>query len=472
MRLKSIGARLTIWYIGILGVTLLLVGATAYGLLSYSLSKDVNAALQGIAQVLAHQIKSDGQRSLPPDLDELFRRFFGSDPSSRYFEMLDPRGHQRGGRATAPPPLPLSPEALQAVLNGVATFETIVGPDVYPIRVLNSPVIEAGRVTNVVQVGISLENMMKTLRRFDLIMAAVFPLGLLLAGGGGWLLARRALMPVDRMAQAVLRISSEHLQERLPETGTGDELDRLAGTLNAMLTRLEDSFHQIRQFSADASHELQTPLTILKGEIEVALRSPRTPQDYQRVLHSSLEEIDRISRLVGGLLLLARADAGVLRLDLQPVNLSDLVNEVVARMQRLAEEKAIDLHSELATPVCIMGDKEHLQRLLLNLVDNAIKYTPPGGRVNLALTCDESHARISITDTGIGLSPDEQQQIFTRFYRSAEAKSQGGGAGLGLCIVRSIATAHGGAIEVANTPGHGSTFTVVLPAQRPTTGNA
>ena len=320
---------------------------------------------------------------------------------------------------------------------------------------------------NVVQVGISLENMMKTLRRFDLIMAAVFPLGLLLAGGGGWLLARRALRPVDRMTQAVRRITSEHLQERLPETGTGDELDRLAGTLNEMLARLEDSFHQIRQFSADASHELQTPLTILRGEIEVALRSARSPQEYQQVLHSSLEEIERISRLVGGLLLLARADAGVLRLDLQPVDLTELTLEVTSRLQRLATDKSVALHCNVSAPVFIPADKEHLQRLLLNLIDNAIKYTQGGGSVTLSLDTDDTQVRLSIADTGIGLSPAEQEQIFTRFFRSAEAKSQGGGAGLGLCIAQSIAAAHGGTIELASTPGQGSVFTLVLPASCP-----
>ncbi len=220
------------------------------------------------------------------------------------------------------------------------------------------------------------------------------------------------------------------------KTGTGDELDRLAKTLNEMLVRLDDSIRQIRQFSADASHELQTPLTILKGEIEVALRSPRSPEEYQHVLHSSLEEIERISRLVGGLLLLARADAGVLRLDLQPVDLKELVTDVIVRMQVLADEKPICLRSDALAPLVIQGDKEHLQRLLLNLVDNAIKYTPPEGSVSVSLYCDaEQHARISITDTGIGLSRDDQNQIFKCFYRASEARSQyGGGAGLGLCI--------------------------------------
>jgi heavy metal sensor kinase len=466
MPLRSIGARLTLWYIGILALTLLLVGAVTYGLLLYSLSHDVNVALQGIAQVIASQVRSQGNVSPPANVEELFRRFFGFDPSNRYFEMFDSEGHQRENRQQAPKPLPVSPKALENALHGIATFETLTSPNsAYPVRVLIAPLVEGGRVVNVVQVGIPLENMMKTLRRFDLVMAAAFPLGLLLAGGGGWLLARRALRPVDRMTQAALRISSERLQERLPETGTGDELDRLAGTLNAMLGRLDDSFRQIRQFSADASHELQTPLTILKGEIEVALRSNRTPKEYQQVLHSNLEEIDRISRLVGGLLVLARADAGVLRLDLQPVDLAELGSELIGRMQWLAEEKSITLRFESEAPVFIQGDKEHLQRLLLNLVDNAIKYTQPGGQVTLSLDCRADQARLSITDTGIGLTPSEQEKIFTRFYRSAEAKSQGGGAGLGLCLAKSIAEAHGGAIEVTSIPGQGSTFTVDFPAQ-------
>ncbi len=467
MARSSIGARLTFWYTIILGIILMLVGIMAYGLLSYSLSQDVNVALQGVAQVIVHQVHSGGHSSQNPDVDELFRRFFGFAPSDRYFGMLNPGERHPKDPPKAPQPLPISPEALKAALHGLATFETIKGSGPYPVRVLVAPILEDGRVINVVQVGISLENMMKTLRRFDLIMAAVFPLGLLLAGGGGWLLARRALRPVDRMTQAVHRITSEHLQERLPETGTGDELDRLAGTLNEMLTRLEDSFHQIRQFSADASHELQTPLTILRGEIEVALRSARSPQEYQQVLHSCLEEIERISRLVSGLLLLARADAGVLRLDLQPVDLTELTLEVAGRLQRLAAEKSVALQCNLTTPVFILADKEHLQRLLLNLIDNAIKYTQAGGSVTLSLYADDNQVRLSVADTGIGLSPAEQEQIFTRFFRSAEAKSQGGGAGLGLCIAQSIAAAHDGTIELASTPGQGSIFSLVLPASCP-----
>jgi heavy metal sensor kinase len=465
MRLKSIGARLTFWYTGILCLTLLVLGSLAYGLLTYSLSRDVDAALHGVAQAIAEQARKSGRTPVPPDLDELFRRFFGFSPANPYFEMLTPWGRPRSAPLPSPP-LPISPQALQNAMHGVPTFETLKSAGPYPVRVLIMPVLTAGQVTNVVQVGISLENMYNTLRRFVLIMAALFPLGLLLAGGGGWLLARRALSPVDHMTRSAQRISGEHLTERLLETGTGDELDRLARTLNEMLTRLDESFRQVRQFSADASHELQTPLTILKGEIEVALRSGRTPEEYQGVLTSSLEEIERISRLVEGLLLLARADSGVLRMDHKPVAVHELVAEVAAQMQKMADDQGVSLHLEKLTPVTLCGDREQLFRLLLNLMDNAIKYTPAGGRVTVSLHADASQALISVTDTGIGLSEAEQAQIFTRFYRAAQARSQsGGGAGLGLCIAQSIAEAHGGKIQVHSSPGQGSTFTVALPAE-------
>jgi len=266
------------------------------------------------------------------------------------------------------------------------------------------------------------------------------------------------------MTQAALRISGEHLDERLQETGSGDELDRLAKTLNDMLGRLDDAFHQMRQFSADASHELQTPLTILKGEMEVALRSQRSSEEYQGVLKSGLEEIDRINHLVEGLLLLARADAGVLRLDLRTVELKELLQEICEQMKVVADDHSISFQPSSLETVSVLGDREHLRRLLLNLVDNAIKYTPAGGSVTLSLQSEKDWASLRISDTGIGLSQDEQQRIFSRFHRATETRSRDEkGVGLGLSIARSIAKAHGGRIQVESTPGQGSTFTVLLP---------
>jgi len=310
----------------------------------------------------------------------------------------------------------------------------------------------------------SLESVSGTRRRFLLVMAAVLPLAVLLAGSGGWLLARRALRPVDQMTEAARRISAEHLDERVHTTGTGDELDRLAATLNDMLGRLDVTFRQIRQFSADASHELQTPLTILQGELEVALRAPRTPDEYRRVLTSALEESKRIARLVEGLLLLSRADAGVLRMDHQAVDLARLVAEVCEQSQVLAKARGVTLDLEPLTPVTMQGDPQHLRRLLVNLVDNGLKYTLAGGRVTLALHQEGVWAVLRVADTGIGLAPEEQERVFQRFYQAPTAVSRDvEGSGLGLCIARSIVEAHGGTIQVESAAGHGSLFTVRLP---------
>jgi heavy metal sensor kinase len=465
MRLRSIRARLTLWYTSLLTVTVLLLGGTAYELLGYSLARDIDHALQGVALTLVAQSSRGTSSAIPPDVEAIFRRFFGFSPWDRYVERRQPWSDR--DPQDVPPHarrLPLSPNAMHRAAEGLQTFETLEGLGPYPVRVLTQPVHEAGRVTSLIQVGMSLESVAVTRRRFLLVMATVLPLALLFAGGGGWLLARRALRPVDRMTEAARRISAEHLDERLETTGSGDELDRLAATLNDMLGRLDVTFRQVRQFSADASHELQTPLTILKGEIEVALRAPRSPDEYQHVLASALEESERIARLVEGLLLLSRADAGVLRMDRQPVDLAELMAEIVDYARVLAEAYGVALDLKSAAPLTIHGDREHLRRLLLNLVDNGIKYTPAGGRVTLTLERDGEWAALRIADTGIGLAPEELERIFQRFYRAPEALDQGKeGSGLGLCIARSIAEAHGGRIRVESAPGQGSVFTVFLP---------
>jgi heavy metal sensor kinase len=465
MRPRSIRARLTLWYTSLLSVTVLILGGAAYGLLGYSLARDIDRALHGVALTLAAQSVRESSPAIPADVEAIFRRFFGFSPWARYAERRHPWSDRepqesppRSGR------LPLSANAVHRAAEGQSTFETLEELGPYPVRVLTQPVHEAGRVTSLIQVGMSLESVAVTRRRFLLVMATVLPLALLFAGGGGWLLAQRALRPVDRMTEAARRISAEHLDERLETTGSDDELDRLAATLNDMLSRLDGAFRQVRQFSADASHELQTPLTIVKGEIEVALRAPRSPDEYQRVLASALEESERIAQLVEGLLLLSRADAGVLRMDRQAVDLAELVAEVGAAAQVLAEAHGVTLEFKSVAPITIHGDREHLRRLLFNLVDNGLKYTPSGGRVALTLQRDAEWAALRVEDTGIGLAPEELERIFQRFYRAPGAVDQGKeGSGLGLCIARSIAEAHSGHIHVESAPGHGSTFTVFLP---------
>jgi heavy metal sensor kinase len=270
------------------------------------------------------------------------------------------------------------------------------------------------------------------------------------------------------MTQTARKIKVGQLHARLEKTGANDELDRLADTLNEMFGRLESAFTEMRQFTADASHELQTPLTILRGEIEVALRSKRSPDEYTDVLKSSLEEIQRISVLVEGLLLLARSDAGMLKMDRAPVDLVLVAEEVLNRLGPAAAAKAVTLTLGRIEPLEVSGDLVHLRRLLFNLVDNAIKYTPANGTVRVTVTRSDLFAVLGVEDTGIGIPPEEQQRVFQRFYRSADARSQAqGGSGLGLSIVKSIAEAHEGRTEVESEPGRGSVFKIYLPLPEP-----
>jgi heavy metal sensor kinase len=463
MVFRSIRARLTLWYMSLLTVTLVVLGGAGYGVLSYSLSNQVDQALNGVARVLAEQTGPEQNPHLPPDVDEVFRRFFGFSPWDRYFRMLDPLGRRdpRHG-TTRSERLPVSPGVLENASRGLPTFETLESVEPYPVRILTLPVLQGGRVVHLVQVGTSLQSVFETLNRFLLIMAGLLPIGVLLAGAGGWMLARRALLPVDRMTEAANRIGAEHLADRLEETGADDELDRLAGTLNGMLARLDGAFSQVRRFTANASHELQTPLTILKGELEVALRAVRSLEEYQETLRSGLDEVNRMIQLVDSLLLLARSEAGVLRREQHLVDLAELVAQVGSRLKVLADSRSVELSVGPMEPLLVLGDAEHLGRLLSNLVENGIKYSEEGGRVSVWLERFGDRAAVQVSDTGPGIPEDLHEQIYQPFFRSPDALSHRG-VGLGLSIARSIALAHSGSIEVRSSPGRGSTFTLLLP---------
>jgi len=466
MRVRSIRLKLTFWYTALLTLTCLLLGGLSYGLLSYSLNRDIDYALRGIADVLETTVQRRADRILPAEIDDIFRQFFGFSPLERHIDFFNPSGQRqpRENREKSVLEIPLSESALQAAAQGQQVFETIEGDQAPALRVLTTPVMDNGRVVNVVRVGMSLENMQQTKKRFLLIMAGLLPVSLLLSGGGGWLLAGRALRPIDHMTRSANKISAEHLNQRLVVSGSEDELDRLAGTINDMLDRIDGTLQEMRRFSADASHELQTPLTILKGEIEVALLKRRTPSEYERVLHSCLEEIERINKLVEGLLLLARADGGALKLDLQPVDMAQLTRKLCSQLHSLARQHDVELRHTALNSVVVDGDELQLQRMLMNLLDNGIKYSPAGGRVSVSVEKVEKSAVLRVDDSGAGFSPGEVEKIFDRFHRAPQARQRDSrGSGLGLSIARSIALAHGGDIKAESEPGSGTTFTVTLP---------
>jgi signal transduction histidine kinase len=493
MKQLSIRTRLTLWYTGLLAATVLVLGGVAYGLLMRGLWNDVDGTLERVARAAAQAAAQTATEFVPPDMNELLRRYFGSSFADRFYQFLDPRGEvdPRLPRLRTNP-LTISPQALKNATEGYGTFETMAYGAEYPLRVFTFPIVVRGQMVNVLQVGMSLEGLQRERQNFLWALATLTPLTLILAGGGGWLLANRVLRPVDRMTQAARRIETERLAERLEGAEVDDELGRLARTLNEMLARLEAGFAQVRRFSADASHELRTPLTILKGEIEVALRSAREPVEYQRVLESALEEVERMARLVDDLLMLSRADAGALRWDKEPVELDRLVEDIAKRGEILGRARGHQVAIQTLEPLITRGDEQRLRQLLLNLVDNAVKYTPPGGRVTLSLRraggepdgppapipgavsngpIDQSPngplvewAEIAVSDTGVGIPPEALSRIFERFFRVDDARSrEAGGTGLGLCIAKTIVEAHGGSIRVESAPGIGSTFTVRLP---------
>jgi two-component system OmpR family sensor kinase len=295
------------------------------------------------------------------------------------------------------------------------------------------------------------------------------PIALVVSLVGGWFLAGRALRPVDSITVAAQRIAAGDLTQRLTSERSSDEIGRLTDTFNNMIARLETSFAQIRQFSSDASHELRTPLTVMKGESELVLRRPRPVEDYIAVLESNLEEIDRMSRIVEELLFLSRADMGQVKTECEPVRLEALVEDIQRQACLLGQEREIDVIMGTIQPATVQGDELRLRELILNLVDNAVKYSYPQGKVEIDLRVEGRTARLSVRDYGIGIPPEAHKQIFDRFFRTDDARAHTKkGTGLGLSICAWIADAHHGHIEVHSDVGNGSTFTLVLPLAPPT----
>jgi heavy metal sensor kinase len=301
-------------------------------------------------------------------------------------------------------------------------------------------------------------------RQARAVLLTSLPLALLLAGGLGYWLARKALLPMKQLHRLTEDITADHLDRRLPVLHSHDELGRLAQTINAMIARLERSFAEIRRFTADASHELRTPLTALRAETESALSQPRSDLEYQQFLASILEESERLTRLTEQLLMLAREEGGGARPHLATVALNAIVAQVTEMMRPLAEAQGLRLELTATTAVMVAGDEARLRQVFFNLLDNAIKYTSAGGRVVVDVSQRDLQAIVRVCDSGIGIAAEHLPFVFDRFYRVDKARTRAeGGTGLGLSIVKSIVVAHGGAVAVMSTLGQGTTLSVTLP---------
>jgi heavy metal sensor kinase len=289
------------------------------------------------------------------------------------------------------------------------------------------------------------------------------PAVIVLSGVLGWFLAGRALNPVNSVAETAQRITHSNLDMQIPLRRTGDELDRLIEAFNHMMTRLNFSFEQIRQFSTDVSHELRTPLTVVRGQLEVALFTAQTTEQYREAMVNALEDVDRLSNIVRALLMLSQAESGQLLVQRTQLDFAELLRDQVDQYQIPAEAQDVSLTAELPAACIIHGDKVQLERLVSNLLGNAIKYTPAGGRVVARLCGEAGWANFTVEDTGVGISPDHLPHIFDRFYRVPSADPEKG-LGLGLSFVSWIVKAHGGVVTVESEVGKGTRFMVSLPA--------
>src|SRR5262245_45793604 len=430
-RHRSIRVRLTLWYAAALSAVLALYAGGVFTFLRHSLSAELDGRLSDDREVAEQMLERTpgggiGWRAEPEADDD-------DALDARWLEVRSPEG-----------------TLLYARPSGI--------PADIPVRRLSGPYTVDG-LPVILEVARSEEPLRHELGELLGIMGAGFPLAVLLAGLGGYVLARRALAPLGRMADRARTITAERLDERVPVENPGDELGQLAAVFNDAFARLERSFEQLRRFTADASHELRTPLTAMRSVGEVGLREHREGVAYREVIGSMLEETDRLGRLVEGLLTLSRADGGNVPLTREGVDLAELGRDVAGHLGVLAEEKHQSLTVDAPGPVTAWVDRLVLRQALINLVDNAVKYTPAGGKVRIAVRNGGPGPMIEFIDTGPGIPLDQRDRIFDRFYRIDKARSRDlGGAGLGLSIVRWAVEAHRGRIDVDSVEGHGSTF--------------
>jgi two-component system, OmpR family, sensor kinase len=356
----------------------------------------------------------------------------------------------------------LSPQDVRS-LAGAPEF-TDMQREKERFRFHNAVVPGSGGKSFLVRVGIPLGPADDAQRGFLRSVLFLTPVGILLAAIAGRGMARRALRPMTVLATAARRVDIKKLRQRLPIRGAGDEVDEVAKAFNETLGRLENSVAQMKQFTASISHELRTPLTTLRGEAEVALLQAQTADDYKRVLASQLEEFDKLSHMINQLLVLASAEAGEIQWTNQSVDLSSLAVSLVDQLEPVAAAKKVRLEVGTRPGVDVQGDPSWLERLILNLLDNAIKFTPENGQVRVSTAVENAEAVLRVEDSGIGIEPEALPHIFERFYRAEPSRSkQVAGVGLGLALVKWIVDQHHGRIQGESQPGQGSCFTVWLP---------
>jgi heavy metal sensor kinase len=464
MNTRSISFRLVTWYAGLLAVIFVLLGALLYLDLRLFLENDLRQTearrAHQIANTLLVHVKQTGEAYVAsqakdwyePEISDRFIRITRDDGTLVYLSGAPKDGSFDPGEISAVKPATQAEFSRKLKLSG---GKTII------IAAVNFK--SSGNPAYLVEFGALLDPVETMLDHLFMQLALGLPIAILIVVAGGWLLVRRSLMPVEQITRAAESITQHNLSGRLPVAHTGDELERLSISLNRMIARLDDAFQNSKRFVADASHELRTPLTVLRGELENLAGDSRFTRELRDRTASLLEEAVHLSKIVEQLFTLSRLDAGEAQIEWSRFDLAELAKITADQMSLLAEDKKISLSCIAAEPVFVEGDRVRLKQVVVNLLDNAIKYTRQKGTIQLRANIVNGNAVLEVEDNGIGIPADALPHIFERFYRVDQTRSSGSeSAGLGLSIVKSICSAHGAEIQTQSTISKGSCFRVKL----------
>lgn len=465
MSMNTLRARVVTWYVGLLAAALILFGGTLYfavqGYLTTSLQHSLTGEAKAIGVTFLAFEEAKGTAWMSGEIVEAY----APELSGRFIRITRQDGtvlYQSGD--TRDPHIDAS-EVTRPVFNddNNGHLRTEHQKDSQNLMLYTEPFRSSSGTHYLIETGASIDPIKHVLTSLLRILLVITPLILIAAAFGGQMLMKLPLQPLVALSERAEQIGFTNLGERLPVPNTGDEMERLALSLNRMIERLEDALSHNRRFSADVSHELRTPLTIMRGELEHLLLQPDLQILAREAVGSALEEIGRMAKIVESLLAIARLDSGADAIDLQPADLSKLCRWVMEQMHLLAEEKQITTHTA-TTPMIALIDNSRMKQVLVNVIDNAIKYTPSGGHIELSSFIVDRTAVIEVSDTGIGVPAEELPHVFDRFFRADKARTRvSGGAGLGLSIVKAICNAHGGNITLRSADSVGTIVRIELP---------
>lgn len=473
--LRRLSSRLAFKQTVTFALLVVILAWSAYALLARSIYDHVDEELQdrAIAVRSMLQIRAGSVKWLNAEADPEVRAQF--ERSMRYYQLLDDEGHTLDvSRAMSALRLPATPAPPLSLQPDHTTWQSLTAGE-SRIRILHVPVLGLAGRHYLLRIGTSLDEADEACRRLQMFLFLLVPFIILAHAANAWIMASHALRPLEQTSAAARQITPFDLGTRLPISGRGDEIDELSISLNAMIARLQSSFQRMTEFLRNLSHEIRQPLTVLRAETEQALRLGSNETNYREMLSKQLEHVELLARTVSDLMDLAQSESEQVKLQREKEDLSELVQAAIDGMRAQAGEREIQISGTVQQNIIGAFDAGQIWRLLLNLLDNAIKFNHPGGHIDVTLAAHNDMAMISVSDTGSGIVAEEQAHIFDRGYRAPAArKSTVPGTGLGLHFARGIAEAHGGRIEVASVPGEGSCFRVILPlvSSSPTPGEA